>query len=169
MLKCWPLLLLLLSCVTYAQIPQRSVEQTIRQIYQGYAEDSQPPVAFSDMSEKSIISSRMKKALRKSDQFILPGDIGILDFDPICACQDYQDLRIESIRIIDESTRHARAEVRFRPFKENNDSTTLTLDMVAENNRWLVDDVINEGRSIYQEIDTSNRRNEALLRSYQRK
>lgn len=121
------------------------------------------------MSEKSIISSRMKKALRKSDQFILPGDIGILDFDPICACQDYQDLRIESIRIIDESTRHARAEVRFRPFKENNDSTTLTLDMVAENNRWLVDDVINEGRSIYQEIDTSNRRNEALLRSYQRK
>ncbi|WP_081317762.1 DUF3828 domain-containing protein [Klebsiella aerogenes] len=95
--------------------------------------------------------------------------MGILDFDPICACQDYQDLRIESIRIIDESTRHARAEVRFRPFKENNDSTTLTLDMVAENNRWLVDDVINEGRSIYQEIDTSNRRNEALLRSYQRK
>ncbi|WP_155955346.1 hypothetical protein [Klebsiella aerogenes] len=67
MLKCWPLLLLLLSCVTYAQIPQRSVEQTIRQIYQGYAEDSQTPVAFSDMSEKSIISSRMKKALRKSD------------------------------------------------------------------------------------------------------
>ncbi|MGR7055865.1 DUF3828 domain-containing protein [Klebsiella aerogenes] len=169
MLKCWPLLLLLLSCVTYAQIPQRSVEQTIRQIYQGYAEDSQTHVAFSDMSEKSIISSRMKKALRKSDQFILPGDIGILDFDPICACQDYQNLRIESIRIIDESTRHARAEVRFRPFKENNDSTTLTLDMVAENNRWLVDDVINEGRSIYQEIDTSNRRNEALLRSYQRK
>ncbi|MGR7196966.1 DUF3828 domain-containing protein [Klebsiella aerogenes] len=169
MLKCWPLLLLLLSCVTYAQIPQRSVEQTIRQIYQSYAEDSQTPVAFSDMSEKSIISSRMKKALRKSELFILPGDIGILDFDPICACQDYQDLRIESIRIIDESTRHARAEVRFRPFKENNDSTTLTLDMVAENNRWLVDDVINEGSSIYQEIDTSNRRNEALLRSYQRK
>lgn len=169
MLKCWPLLLLLLSCVTYAQIPQRSVEQTIRQIYQGYADDSQALVAFNDMSEKSIISSRMKKALRKSDQFTLPGDSGILDFDPLCACQDYQDLRLESVRIIDENTRHVRAEVRFRPFKENNESTTLTLDMVAENNRWLVDDVINKGSSIYQEIETSNRRNEALLRSYQRK
>ncbi|HEY4468206.1 MAG TPA: DUF3828 domain-containing protein [Klebsiella sp.] len=161
------LLLTTFSLFVHAQTPVLSPEQTIRQIYQGYAK-GEDPIFYGDLGEKSIISERMKKVIRQDNLFTLPGEIGILDADPICACQDYEDLVLENIVITQPDETHADAVVRFRPFRDSDASVTLMLNLVAEKNRWLVDDVISEFGSTYQHIETSNQETAAKLQSLQR-
>lgn len=161
------LLMATFSLFAHAQPPALSPEQTLRQIYQGYTKGEEP-LFFGDLGENSIISARMQAAIRQADLFTLPGDIGILDADPICACQDYEDLVLENMVITRPDESHADAVVRFRPFRDSDASVTLTLNLIAENNRWLIDDAIGEDGSTYQRIALSNQQTAAKLLSLQR-
>lgn len=147
---------------------EETPEETVRQIYQRYSNGSNP-IIFDDLSDKSIISARMKQALALDNRFTLPGDSGWLNADPVCDCQDYENLMLEDVTIGQLDATHADAVVRFRPFQESEEIVTLTLKLIAENKRWLIDDVINESGSLYQGLEGNNLKTLAVLKSLQKK
>lgn len=153
-------LLILFSLVSHAQTPSLSPEQTIRQIYSAYATDAplETPDFFGDLSDKSVLSARMKAAVHKDQQATPPGDMGALDADPFCACQDYEHLVLEEVTIHPADRTHINATVQIRPFGNDPDSSryALTLKLVRENERWLVDDVISEYGSTLQQLKDAN-------------
>lgn len=166
-LATWPLLLIfaLLTITTAAQAgtPLPSPEQTIRQIYQPYS-DRSAPVFFGGL----IVSARMNQAIKLDEQLALPGDVGSLDYDPICNCQDFDNLVLEKIAITPKDAVHADATVRFRPFKANSDSVTQTLNLIVEDNHWVIDDIHNGQNSLYQLLNGDNQQKLATLSALQK-
>lgn len=161
------LLLALFSIMAHAETPSLSPEQFVRQIYKSYSTNEDPGY-FRDLSDSSLLSARMKEAINEDDRYTLPGDSGSLDTDPLCACQDYENLVLEEINITQPDKTHAEAIVRFRPFFSEPAHVELTLLLAVENNRWVIEDVINGYNSTYNSLNNSNKRTEALLNAMQR-
>ncbi|MCV8888111.1 YbjP/YqhG family protein, partial [Escherichia coli] len=78
----------LASFTVHAQPPSQTVEQTVRHIYQNYKSDATAPY-FGETGERAITSARIQQALTLNDNLTLPGNIGWLDYDPVCDCQDF--------------------------------------------------------------------------------
>ncbi|EJZ3853596.1 DUF3828 domain-containing protein [Salmonella enterica] len=161
------LLSFFLTIPALARTPPLSPEQTVRQIYHSYEIESDS-LYFGDTTEKSLISTRMKNVILLNDRLTLPGDIGWLDSDPLCDCQEYDHLVLENITIHQTDVSHADATVQFRPFKDSPEAITQTLKLIAEGDRWLIDDIISPQGSLWQAINSENQKTLASLRSLQR-
>jgi hypothetical protein len=79
-----------------------------------------------------------------------------LNYDPICGCQDYDNLVLEQVDIVPHDSQHDDAVVRFRPFSDGPETVTRR-SLVDENGCWLIDDIVNETQSLYQGIKEYNR------------
>lgn len=155
------------SFTVQAQPPSQTVEQTVRQIYQNYKSDASTPY-FGETGERAITSARIQQALTLNDNLTLPGNIGWLDYDPVCDCQDFGDLVLESVAITQPDADHADAVVRFRIFKDDKEKTTQTLKMVAENGRWVIDDIVSNHGSVLQAVNSENEKTLAAIASLQK-
>lgn len=166
-LATWPLLLLFalltVTMATQAGTPALSPEATIRQIYQPYSENN-----FPEKFDTSSYSARLRQAIILDQKLTLPGDGSWLDADPICNCQDYQNLVLEKVTIIQKDVGHADARVRFRPISDNHETVSQTLRLIAEGNHWAIDDVINGENSLYQSLNGNNQQTLAVLGAMQR-
>jgi hypothetical protein len=75
----------------------------------------------------------------RHDQSATPsGDVGALDGDPICDCQDDGGMKTERIEIVDVAPGRALATVTLRFPAE---TTTVKLDLVSWRGAWRVADV----------------------------
>lgn len=63
---------------------------------------------------------------------------------------------LESVAITQTDADHADAVVRFRIFKDDKEKTTQTLKMVAENGRWVIDDIVSNHGSVLQAVNSEN-------------
>ena len=146
----------LASFTVHAQPPSLTVEQTVRHIYQNYKSDATAPY-FGETGERAITSARIQQALILNDNLTLPGNIGWLDYDPVCDCQDFGDLVLESVAITQTDADHADAVVRFRIFKDDKEKTKeLSLRLSKE----LIDTVHEYFNGLYiitpfQKVDYS--------------
>ena len=166
-LATWPLLFIfiLLNFVPTAQagMPLLSPEQTIRQVYQPYTGDT----AYAKFDPSSF-SARLRQAITLDEKLTLPGDGNWLDADPLCNCQDFQHLVLENVTVEQKYAGHADAKVRFRPFSVNPETVSQTLRLVAEGNRWVVDDIISNENSLYHSLNSNNQQTLAALAAMQR-
>ena len=70
-----------------------------------------------------------------------PGDVGKLDWDPICDCQDAGDpgeLKVQSIKLTATGQSRMKAEVLFTIVKE---SRTVTFSLLETKGGWRIDDI----------------------------
>lgn len=63
---------------------------------------------------------------------------------------------LESVAITQPDADHADAVVRFRIFKDDKEKTMQTLKMVAENGRWVIDDIVSNHGSVLQAVNSEN-------------
>ncbi|WP_252358822.1 YbjP/YqhG family protein, partial [Escherichia coli] len=157
----------LASFTVHAQPPSQTVEQTVRHIYQNYKSDATAPY-FGETGERAITSARIQQALTLNDNLTLPGNIGWLDYDPVCDCQDFGDLVLESVAITQTDADHADAIVRFRIFQDDKEKTSQTLKMVAESGRWVIDDIVSNHGSVLQAVNSENEKTLAAIASLQK-
>lgn len=150
------LLLIVCSFSAFGLSPKRSVEQ----LYQHYANNA-PGVIFEATGSEQIISSRLMQVVKEDQKLTPEGNVGYLDGDPLCDCQEYGNLVLEHVDIVAKDARHVDAIVRFRRFDDNPETVTQTLVLVNENGRWLIDDIVNESSSLYQKMTDYNREREA--------
>lgn len=156
-----------LSFYTQAQSPTQTAEQAVREIYAKYKGAAREPY-FGDTGKQTLTSLRMQESITLNNNLTLPGNIGSLDYDPVCDCQDYSELVLENVTVSQTDASHADAEVRFRPFKDDKEKITQTLKMVAEKGLWVIDDIISQHGSLWQSINNDNEKTLAALAALQK-
>lgn len=75
---------------------------------------------------------------------------------------------LESVAITQTDADHADAAVRFRIFQDDKEKTSQTLKMVAENGRWVIDDIVSNHGSVLQAVNSENEKTLSTIASLQK-
>jgi len=117
-----------------------SAETFVRGLYVKYTPNGHP-VAFSYPDAKPIVDAPMLQWLHQ-DQVKANGEVGALDFDPVCQCQDWEHLKVDSVQSISGGPGSATVEVRFEdgsgkdPWRQ-----TVRFDLVQVGGAWKIHDI----------------------------
>ena len=88
-----------------------------------------------------VFSPRLLKLIRR-DQALAKGEVGALDGDPICNCQDFRLGAMVDVKVAMTRPGEAKATARFRNFGK---PQAVRLDLVAVNGAWRVDNIHEDG------------------------
>lgn len=85
-----------LSSGTASSGESRSAEQFVRQLYSRYSGDMPPPTLGKQAD--GIFAPQLLRLIRE-DQKLAGGEVGLLDHDPLCSCQDVVQFTVISLRV----------------------------------------------------------------------
>lgn len=115
-------------------------EAFVRQVYAGY---SDAPGATGPDLYATAFSAELNRLVSAGGPNGDPPNRG-LDFDPVCACQDWTNLTLSSVTVTPTATDRAEARV---SFTNMGTPTTQTLLLVREAAGWRIDDVRSADRA----------------------
>jgi hypothetical protein len=113
-----------------AEAPRRFVER----VYAGYARDD-----YSPLTHPERIFAPALLAEFRADARLSRGEVGFMDADPLCQCQDAGGLH-PSILSLSESRATATARISIR-FGDSADSRQVTLRLVRLPAGWRIADI----------------------------
>ena len=129
-----------------AALPAASAAQDIVQartfverIYAAYGKEPGPD--YLNAQAKAVFSPALLDLIKLEAAHTPKGDVGALDGDPFCNCQDYEITGVR-VSVTPGGPGKACADVAFRNFKRKQ---TVTLDLVASGGQWRVDDIHEDG------------------------
>lgn len=116
--------------------PQASAEAFLRGLYAKYAPGGKPtPFVYPEAA--AIVDAPML-ALLKTDRDRSNGEVGAMDMDPICRCQDWQALKVASLSVSMTGADAATADVTFSDLGERQ---TLHFSLVRSKAGWRIHDI----------------------------
>jgi hypothetical protein len=124
----------------------------IRRIYAGYARNNYDSLRRVDL----IFSPQLAAAIRRHEH-LAKGEVGYLDGDPLCGCQDHGKLtaRIRALNLPSRTSAIASMHVDFG----TGETSDFRLKLVLGRNGWRVADIVSsDGASLLAQLDRSNRR-----------
>ncbi|CND44770.1 DUF3828 domain-containing protein [Yersinia pseudotuberculosis] len=151
------------SLLSFTFFPQTALAMEdpsafLKRIYAPYGSDDLSPVPIDRTEPERIVSKRFMAVLQEDQALTLPGDQGYLGYDPICQCQDYQDLVVTNITILANDNKKSQATVTSRAFIDGSGTVTTTFNLVAEDGHWFIDDIFDASQaSIRDAIDANNK------------
>jgi Protein of unknown function (DUF3828) len=107
----------------------------VLKLYQAYAHGSPDYLGH---NATQIFSAPLLKLIQRDAAQTKPGEIGALDGDPICDCQDSAGFSDLDVTVVAGGKDRARADVRFVIAAT---AVAVSLDLVAVHGQWRVDDV----------------------------
>lgn len=110
----------------------------VRELYKPYETENNPE--YLGKSASLIFAPHILNLIR-ADQKDAKGEVGKLDEDPICACQDSDGFRLSSIKIYRLSAHRKKSTVSFSLGVERR---VVTLDLIEWKGSWRVTDVHTE-------------------------
>ena len=105
-------------------------------LYRAY--ERSPDVNYLGSRARSVFSPRLI-ALMRRDARNAHGEVGALDGDPICDCQDPDGIKLVALDVASAGPGRASARVRVRFAGSRREA--MTLDLVSVRAAWRVDDV----------------------------
>jgi hypothetical protein len=108
-------------------------------LYAAYAKEPGPD--YIGKQAKQVWSPALLALMRREAASTPEGDVGALDGDPICNCQDYKITAV-TVSVKATDTTKARADVFFLNLGRRQ---LVSLDLVLVGDRWRVDDVHSQG------------------------
>ena len=146
------------GCTTAsAQEGREGAVRFMREVYASYQEDQPWPI--DDQRLDAVWSPRMAALIRR-DRELADGDLPYLDADPICQCQDFEDIQVLDARA--DWNADTRVVVTVRFVNGGEESTGYFLMLGNPVRGWLIDDVLNpDGPSLAENLTASNARIEA--------
>jgi len=131
----------LLQAAAVAVPTNGSAEAFVRQLYQREAHETRADEeAFSGHQGSEAIYSPSLLALIRRDLRNTPkGYVGKLDYDPICGCQDYDGMSVQTLKVVSTSQSTSRANVTLHFGGVQPQEITLMLVHLTAG--WRVDNV----------------------------
>lgn len=77
-------------------------------------------------------------ALIREDQRLAQGEVGALDHDPLCSCQDVDSFKVTAIEVTPQGKGQAKATVRF---VNGGQSVQIGLSLTQKAGQWRISDV----------------------------
>jgi hypothetical protein len=131
-----------------ASQPAEDPASFIRRVYAGYSESGYSPLSKPD----DVFSPKLTAAINKDSS---GGEVGYLDGDPLCDCQDYERIsaNIVSMRRASAKTASANIHVTLGPSEVRD----LKLSLVLTKSGWRIADVVDpRGHSLLKELQRAN-------------
>ncbi|MCF2515525.1 YbjP/YqhG family protein [Sphingomonas sp. G124] len=131
-----------------ASAPVESPAAFVRRVYAGYSHSGYNPLTIPEQ----VFAPALTAAIQRDSS---SGEVGYLDGDPLCDCQDYDRIsaKILSIRQPNAYSADARIHVKLGP-KEMRD---LRLSLILTASGWRIADVVGaDGHSLLKELQHSN-------------
>lgn len=126
------------------QAPREFIEQ----VYSAYGKDGFSPLAKPEL----YFSPDLTAAIEKDSS---GGEVGYLDGDPLCDCQDYDRLSAKVVTILQPSSKAATAHVHVNLGQGQSRDLELRLVMTASG--WRISDVLGtDHHSLLQELKRAN-------------
>lgn len=140
------------GCATAsAQEGREGATNFIEGVYASYQDDKPWPIDDTRLDE--VWSPRMAALIRR-DRALADGDLPYLDADPICNCQDFEDIRVLDARA---EWRDHRVVVVVRFFNAGEENTGVFLLAGNPIRGWRIDDVLNpDAPSLAENLAASN-------------
>lgn len=127
---------LLVSPALAATPDTHGADAFVTNLYRDYAKPDAPGPLDAAVSPKVFSPALLEKI--HADQHHQAGNMGKLDHDPICDCQDSDGLHLLNVSVHPKSPGHALALAAFRL---GADTKHVSLNLVETHNGWRVDDV----------------------------
>ncbi|HTT96832.1 MAG TPA: DUF3828 domain-containing protein [Rhizomicrobium sp.] len=113
-----------------------SAEQFLRGLYAKYIPNGKPtPFVYPDA--KTIADPAMM-ALLKRDRDKSNGEVGAMDSDPICNCQDWGSIKVTSVQVTMRGKDEANADV---TFKDLGEVEKIQFALVWTKDAWRIHDI----------------------------
>jgi hypothetical protein len=120
------------------------VAQFVQAVYSRYGPNGDPPSLFEENAGTVFHSSLIALALEDQRE-VGPGDAGVIDYDPVCSCQD-TDAKFEHLKLQIEAANENSCKVAVNFTEQNGAQTPIVLVLVKENEQWRIYDIENHGR-----------------------
>jgi hypothetical protein len=135
-----------------AAIAEKSPRAFVEQLYSRYVNSS-----FSPLETPERIFAAPLTAAIKEDQRLARGEVGFLDGDPLCDCQDTGGIRSRIIWLVaNGASASARVSVRFAGSGDNRD---VRLKLVLTSAGWRIADVGTRNEpSLLHDLSEANRK-----------
>jgi hypothetical protein len=115
-------------------------EGFLRHLYAQYA-PGHKQIAFDYPDAAAIVDASLLDALHH-DQIAAKGEVGALDYDPICQCQDWEALKTTALTVRPAGPDHATASVTFDNGTGSAKWTqTVRYDLVRVAGAWKIHDI----------------------------
>ena len=122
---------------TCAKEPVATPEAFIQALYKDYGKDGRPDV-LGQLAPRFFAPRLLR--LIQADERVPVGEVGRLDEDPLCDCQDDGGFHLSSIVVNRSSTDRATATARFTL---DTAPVTIVVDLETVNGAWRIADVHN--------------------------
>jgi len=138
----------LAAIIAIAFAPTRSSAQTldqanafVRDVYDHYQRwaAAKSPSAGQSFKESAVYSPALIDLMRK-DNKAADGEVGYLDYDPICNCQDFDGLKVAEQRVIKTGEQTATGSVALKYAGEPR-VVKIDLLLVWTASGWRIDDI----------------------------
>jgi hypothetical protein len=115
----------------------------VRGIYRQYdLGDAAKVPDFTRSKAPSVFSPSLVRLLRREQRNTPAGDEGKLGADPICDCQDFQNLKILTLSVTKDASQTASASLKVQLFANDPSSTrAIRLRLLWTNQGWRIDDI----------------------------
>jgi hypothetical protein len=120
-----------------------SAKAFLQTIYARYHKDG-PGVDVSGAKAARFLHSSLVALLRQDARVVGPGEVGALDGDPLCSCQDWDGIYDLKIDVHEVKEDRAEARVSFALFEpaKAQDLRSLVITLAGERGAWRVWDVV---------------------------
>ena len=121
----------------------------LAQVYAGYRRRDYNPRGKPDR----IFAPELATAIR-TDEKLAHGEVGYLDGDPLCDCQDYQKITLDIRALAQPTSRRATARVRVSLGIDT--PRDLTLELARTPAGWRIADIVSTEGSLLAALRKSN-------------
>jgi hypothetical protein len=143
------------STAAAAQEGREGAAAFVRSVYASYGDDGPWPTDEARLDQ--VFSPRLAALIRR-DRELADDDLPYLDADPICLCQDVEDIAVRSAGA--GWTRGYQVMVAVR-FVNGGEEKAITFLMAGNPNQgWRIDDIVDRdgASSLVEALEASNRR-----------
>lgn len=140
LVSCAAFLALLLPAIQGRAQTTKQADTFVRQLYGQYEHPiSRFGPSIMGKHAASVFSPGLLALIRKEEKATPSGDVGKLDFDPVCSCQDSGGLRLKDLRVALTETGKATATVSL--FFPEPTTIEVRLSLLWTPQGWRVDDI----------------------------
>lgn len=169
----WIVLAAALSAVPACGQDADSAKQFLASVYEHYANRGMG-IDFNGPKSRSVFDPSLIALLHADQKAVGPNEVGVLDGDPICSCQDWEGIWDLKIAVEMESEGRAKAAVSFALFApkagSDKDHRSLEMTLVPQGSQWRIWDILDKSdprtpfdlrAELEKEIHTSKRTSKA--------
>ncbi len=140
-------LLVFLSGLPLSAQDAAAAQNFLQSVHRNYSKGG-PGLDVHSPKARKVFTTSLIALLHAGEKAAGPGEVGVLDGDPLCSCQDWSGIFDQKISLRVQSAGSAKAAVSFAPFLQQDgadqDRRSLEISLLSQGGQWRVDNILDK-------------------------